>query len=206
MFSNDSLKYLYLRKVQEVEQRIATRNYYNFMMAAGLLRHLFFDDPSLVEIVRREHCIQIRFEILVATDDASMMWFGAYFTGRQLDPEGVGEMFTRELVAIDRLIATPFVSVDESNVFTVKEILDFCAYVRGGVHDDEPTPKQSLLFADASGVFTGHWDLMTSVREIARIILRGLRPLTMTVYSELVARNEAAERAQQGGRKGDKSS
>ena len=129
MLSVTFLKQLFLRKAQEIQQRIrATPNYYNYMMAAGLIRHLFFDDPSLVEKVRSEYGIPIRFEILVSTPDASMAWFGPSmrFYVLRLDPEGAGDMFKREFVSFDELIAQPFVKVQE-HCFTVKEILDFCA-------------------------------------------------------------------------------
>lgn len=69
--------------------------------------------------------------------------------------------------------------------YTVKDFLDACAHIMGGVHVGNPTPKEAEILRFSWGP-DGHSPVSIHVmKEIAAVVLAGLQPLTDAVAAQL---------------------
>jgi hypothetical protein len=79
----------------------------------------------------------------------------------------------------------------EEHEFTVKEILESCAYARGGVHLHSPSARDTALFlTDAVGFF-GTPMTIAMINQIVNVILKGLQPLTDALTVEFEQKKAA---------------
>ncbi len=63
MIPLEYLKYLYLRKVDDVRQRVAADDHYDIIMASAILRHLLFDDLPLIHRANSDLRLKLTFAI-----------------------------------------------------------------------------------------------------------------------------------------------
>jgi hypothetical protein len=183
MSTPEYVKYFYLRKIDEVRGRATTGDYYDLIMASGLLRHLLFEAAPLMHLANRDLQLKLTFTIcktmpLPAEIPKPVMFYPG------LDPSAWPEWPT-ETVNLNQLLAAFCITVKGED-FTVQDILESCAHARGGIHMRQPKERDELLFGlDAALNLFGHQMTSLALRDIIRVIDGGLEPLTEAVAAQL---------------------
>lgn len=190
MNTPEYVKYFYLRKVDEVRARAAADDYYHLIMASGLLRHLLLEDFPLIHKANKDLRLKIRFEIWPTPPFPESSPKPKLFYA-QLDPHG-DKTFRVDSVKVDGLLATHCLSIDGIDL-TVKDVLESCAYARGGVHLHTPNEIDMALFEIDGARIHGIPMTMSVLRDIINIVLKGLQPLTDAVTKQLGFESEPQE-------------
>jgi hypothetical protein len=185
-------QWLYLNKVEEVRQRVATNDYYNIVMATGLVRHLLLEDFALADKVNRHfpQRAKLKFEVMpgrIGDDDEILKHTMLAFRNIEPSPDCPPDsVFKPKKMSRDELLSTCII-VFQGKRITVKNVLDAYAYARGGVHlNDRPGELEEALFElDSLVVYEGQPASVKMLKEIINVILAGLQPLTDAVLAEL---------------------
>ncbi len=175
------IRYFCLRKIQEVEQRAASGDYYDTIMAAGLMRHLLIDDVPLIHRANRD--LRFKFRYTIARTEGHYEPGPSNCDVRGIDPGSPPYIYPIEVVREAELLSAYCMTISDER-FTVKDILESCAYVRGGVHIHESlTWRDELLFS----IDFHRASLMGTtgvMRGIIKVVLEGIRPLTNAIAAE----------------------
>jgi hypothetical protein len=185
-------QWLYLNKVEEVRQRVAADNYYDLVMATGLVRHLLLEQFALADKANRHlpNREKLKFEVLrgkIGRASPVPIALGIH----RIEPfpdEPPDSPIKTKIISRDELLST-CVIISQGKEITVKDVLEAYTYARGGVHlNDTPNEtEQALLDLDASILYLGQPPSVKFLKEIINVILAGLRPLTDAVKAEFEA-------------------
>jgi hypothetical protein len=180
---------LFLRTLDDLEQRIVATDEYEVLLAAALLRKLLLDSHPLVDQVNAAHRLKLRFRINGPTAYEEMILRdGAVFLSLEdaIDPEldhPPGLMSPIEATR-DQLLARRVMVLNGESI-TVHHLIDHLAHIEGAVHKSDPREQRELVLSQAAReLFIG--GLPAGVRQIqaiARVVLRGLQPLRNALRS-----------------------
>ena len=175
-------RYFYLRKVKEAEQRAQFGDYYDLIMAAGLIRHLLLEDAPLIHKANKDLRIKLRFTI--ARTEGHHVPGPQNIDVRGIDPDPPCP-YPIETVSAKNLLSA-YCMTSGVERFTVKDILESCAYARGGVHLNSSLAWRDILLFSIDG-YEPLASTPSLLRGIIKVIVRGLRPLTDTIEEEFAA-------------------
>jgi hypothetical protein len=174
---------LFLRTLDDLEKRTKVTDEYEVLLAAALLRKLLLDSPPLVDQVNATHRLKLRFRINGPTAYEEMIVSdGAVFFSVEdaIDPEldhPPGLMAPINATR-DQLLARRVMVVNGEQV-TIHHLIDQLAHIEGAVHRSDPRERRQCVLNEAARqLFIG--GLPAGIRQIqavARVVLRGLRPL-----------------------------
>jgi hypothetical protein len=175
---------LFLLTLSDLEARCSAETHeYDVMGIALLLRKLLLDADCLVDQVNRERRLKIRYVINdrpMPTEPIPLMW--SMQDG--FDPETAFRSFPKEVKKAD-LLARPVLAVNEFPI-AVKDVIRYVAHVKGAVHAGEPKNDQErALIHMATAMQIGGFDPgVRSLLAIARVVLKGLRPLRELIEAD----------------------
>jgi len=179
-------KRLYCNKVEEVRQRVATRDPYDLIMATGLIRHLLMEEgQSLALRASRDLRHKLSFTV--------RQYVPFPFVGGKiwhllpiiyhLEPEDGAN--APEIVSRRKPFARPSLLFLDHE-YSVGDLLDICANIRGGIHIKMPTEKEDAIdWIDRHLRFGDQTLTMAMLVEIINVILKGLEPLTAAIVAQL---------------------
>ena len=183
-------RYFYHRQVDEVQKREAMGDYYDLMMAAGLLRHLLLDDVPLIHRANREYRFKLKF--LIARTEGHHLPGPENIDIRGVHPGPEPYLYPVESVREKELLSAYCMTAHDER-YTVLDILQSCAYVRGGVHlRDQLSNRDQILFSIdflAPGL-GGTKELLAGIIDV---VLAGLQPLTDAIAKEFKLPENAAD-------------
>ena len=172
---------LFLRTVQDLQQRSTSTDEYELLIAAALLRKLLLDSNPLVDQVNRTRRLPITFRIAMrgpapsGGDAPPILWV----LDSGLDPTSSGgSSFKIADVDRSRFLKRP-VSLYMSEEATVHDLIDYFAHVRGAVHSAAPSKAGDLALKELEAhPWTHGVPLpMEILRSIIRVVLRAMNPL-----------------------------
>ncbi|MEA3376603.1 MAG: hypothetical protein U9R72_10475 [Chloroflexota bacterium] len=183
---------LFLRTLDDIEQRLYSQDSYELLGVSALLRKLLFDDFPLVDRVNRKHRLKIRFQ--VACED-----YEQYV--KDLEEIGVPEPMLYIAPEIDLSPRPPrmltkdqfygtVVFAIEGRRYAVNDIVTLLANVMGGVHAGEPrNDDEKAIFPVMNddrylSEFGSHPGPLYLLRSIGRVVLRALQPLRERVEED----------------------
>jgi hypothetical protein len=182
--------------MEDLESRLSSGTEYDLIIAAGLVRKLLVDSPSLTDHVNRQHRLKLTFP-------ANWMknLVGAKSTSGSLDifdrdraieeaeasliihpdwsqrKEHLALLRGMNEISLDKFLAAVVFTINRHNV-SVLELTKYLANYRGGVHFNKPQMGVELARWDDE-VF-GDLDIDLVARAflpVARVALKGLTPL-----------------------------
>lgn len=171
---------LFLRTVNDLDERVAAIAHYDALMSAALLRKLLLDGTPLVHQVNRTYRLNLRFRISgvsqfeqMLLDSDPMFWS----IEDALDPDS-GLPGPVVEATLDQFLARNVMRFEGRSV-TVRDVIDQLSNVDGGVHKGEPREDQQKVLAAAATFYSnrGLPGVVNQVRLIGRLASRGLRPL-----------------------------
>jgi hypothetical protein len=178
---------LFLHTLDDLEQKLASADEYDVLMAAALLRKLLVDGGRLVDQVNHDHHLKLRYRISdvspiekIQLEDGPVMWS----IGDALDPRS--RLAYKPYDATLAQFMKRQIMYFQGHPITVGNVIDQLANVEGAVHRGEPdTARRKAI--QVLGKFYNHDGLPGVVRQvklIGRITVEGLNPLRERVAAE----------------------
>jgi hypothetical protein len=178
---------LFLRTLDDLEQRTLTNDEYEILMSALLLRKLLLDGTPLIDRVNTIQRLKIRFPMNGESpyERAVHELKPTYWSLEDgIDPNvnqppGLSAPIS---ATRDQLLARRVMFVRGSWV-TVRDLIDQLAHIEGAVHCSKPEDeREELLQEVARQVYVGGLPAgIRQVRSIGRVVLHGLAPLRRAV-------------------------
>ena len=171
---------LFLRTLEDIENRIESNDSYEVLGLSGLIRKLFFDDNPLVDQVNRTYRRKIKF-VITAFDPTffeTMLSTETIFYFEDVDPEIPFPNQPIIEISRDQFFSTRVLIV-ESKTYSIREIILFEANVMGGIHAGTPKTEEEKTLASINGFCVGG-NTRVPTRQllgIGRIIIKALSPL-----------------------------
>jgi len=172
---------LFVDTCHELEQRLVENTPHSILRTSLPLRQLILDDSPLVLQLRRTHrAVPVEFTVDVSAIDWDTVGFPApdveFLLDQALGP--LPPMFKRITLDLERFLKLRFARV-EQKTFTVKEVIEFMAYVEGGIHlGRAPDDEQKRLEEIGKFFQLDNLSLVyVAMRGIATAALRAMRPM-----------------------------
>ena len=170
---------LFLARCKQIETAMMSSNEIELLDLSAHLRQLLIDDTSPLHKVNRERRFKLKFVVgefrqrpdshtrILSLEDG-------------VDPETRPPGSPRKQVSLGGFLGHTILYL-QGQPRSVGDVIKFAAHVAGGVHQAAPKDKQKLIEDYSSQVSIG--GLPGAIRQlqaIARVALRGLRPLIET--------------------------
>lgn len=180
---------LFIRTLEDLEQCIASKDSYEILQIAGLLRKLLLDKHSLVDQVNARRRLKIRFEVgradandILDIDPQPDFWT----SGDSIDP-ATCKFSNRKPVIVTRqkFYSIPVMMINNQK-FTVKDVILHAAHVQGAIHAGEAqSPKDEALIEVSGSIFIkGLSSVLQPLLPIGKIVLNALVPLRKQIITE----------------------
>jgi hypothetical protein len=171
---------LFLARCKQIETAMATTNEIELLDLSAYLRQLLIDETSPLHQLNRERRLKLKFVVgqfrqqpdghtqILSLEDG-------------VDPEIRRQGSPRKEVSLGGFLDHTIVYL-QGQPRSVGDVIKFAANVAGGVHQATPRNKQKLIHQYSSQFSIG--GLPGAIRQlqaIARVALRGLRPLIEAV-------------------------
>jgi hypothetical protein len=171
-----------IRSLVELQQRIAKADRIHLLEASAILRRLLLDAHPLVSRVNRKYRLRLSYPTVVNTP-ASVPEAAASYGYLNLAPLVSPKGSVVEL-SLDVFLSQPVV-VGESS-YSVRDVIDFCANTKGGVHFDDPKSSTSKELLELDGVHLPELidASLHAIADLSWCIVQGLRPLVMKIEAE----------------------
>lgn len=172
-------KQLFVKTLDDIEKRLTSRDEYEILLIAGLLRKLLLDGDSLINQVITTEKLKIEFVVndksAPTTPPIPVFW--SIEDG--IDPETSPPFLINPIkVNKENLLKRPVIQCD-GKIVTVKDLIRHMAHVEGAVHPGLPKTDEEKILKEL-GQTLGIGGLPAGIRllkAIARIVLKGLEPL-----------------------------
>lgn len=126
----------FVHTMWDLEEHLSKRTPYAFIRSAGLLRHLFLDNPRLIDAANRRLKLRLRMKILdTGAWVSSQADDGSCYLGHHIiassDPTIEDEFISN--LTIPKFLKTPMFRW-ETTEYSVKDVIRLASHVQGGVH------------------------------------------------------------------------
>lgn len=171
---------LFLHTLHDLEDRTGTTDEYKVLMSAALLRKLLLDADRLVDRVNRSYKLDLRFRVSSVSPFEQMVYDNNplfWIIEDALDPElfpASPPLYAKR----DQFLARRVMCFQGSWI-TVRDVIHQLANIEGAVHAGKAKEQRQIAFQEAEKFYSrGHLPgVISQVRTIGRIVVRGLRPL-----------------------------
>jgi hypothetical protein len=172
---------LFLARCTQVEQFMHSNNEIEILDLSARLRQLLLDEAPLVHEVNRDRRVKLSFIVGdFAQQPDAYTWYLSLEDG--LDPDTRPPDKPRKTVNFEGFLSHKILYV-KGHAHSVRDVIKLAANVSGGVHRTKnPDEKQKLVAAFGASFSIG--GLPAAIRQlqaIARVTIRGLRPLIKAV-------------------------
>jgi len=178
---------LYLKTLDDLNNRIVSRDPYEILGASALIRKLFFDDHPLVEQVNQHYKLKFVFNVcFLPAWPPGVPEPNIYCIQDGLDPDTSGQGWPTHQLGRDQFFKI-IVLVIDGKKYTIKDVVLFEANIMGGVHAGTPkSEKDKILKTLNDQLFiNGYATSLRQLKAIGRVIIKALVPLTQHVKSKL---------------------
>jgi hypothetical protein len=167
---------LFLARCRQIETAMVSTNEIELLDLSAHLRQLLIDDTSPLHHVNRDRRLKLKFVVgefrqrpdshtrILSLEDG-------------IDPETRPPGSPQKEVSLGGFLDHTILYL-KGQPRSVGDVIKFAAHVAGGVHQATPSDRQRLIYAYSSQISIG--GLPGAIRQlqaIARVALRGLRPL-----------------------------
>ncbi|MEV1290038.1 hypothetical protein [Micromonospora sp. NPDC049679] len=178
---------LFSYTLRDLERRTAATDEYDVLMSTALLRKLLLDQARLMDQVNRRYRLELRFRISGVSPLEESIWANNpmfWSIEDALDPESPFAYAPYDATR-DQFLARRLMRFGGSWI-TVRDVIDQLANIEGAVHIGKAKHERHTAL-QAAGKFYSRDQLpgvVSQLRLIGRITVRGLRPLHDAVVAE----------------------
>lgn len=179
---------LFLRTLEDMENKLSSRDAYELLGLAALLRKLLFDENSLLDVANRPYRQKITF--VVGNDRApepKRLTTGSFWSQQDsLDPNTAPPHIT-PIALSRRNFANKVILVTKDNEHTIKEVIRYVAHVVGAVHVGKPkgNKEAELQKLDQLNNLGGHSMVVRQLMSISRVVLNSLKPVRDCILADV---------------------
>jgi hypothetical protein len=168
----------FLNTVDDLRSRLAAADQYSLIRAAALLRQLFLDGRTLIHAVNSDRIerIQLSFTVIPLWEPPpgivpSWSSTNVYPVGYSKQ-SGLWKTFDS-----DRFLSVKCLSYG-TNSFSIKQVIIYCANVKGGIHVGKPDGIQKVMVTlDELARIDGLEASLDAIRGIGAAVLAAIEPL-----------------------------
>ncbi len=178
---------LYLKTLNDLNNRIISHDPYEILGVSALIRKLFLDDHPLVDQVNREHKLKFVFKVCLPSSNLfGMPGLEVYTIQDGLDPDTSRPGKPTSQLGRDHFFRI-IVLVINGEKYTIKDVILFEANIMGGVHADAPKLEKEKILKTLNDELSigGYASSLRQLQAIARVVIKALAPLTLSVKSKL---------------------
>lgn len=175
---------LFLRTLEDIENKMKSQDGYEIFMISGLLRKLLVDSNSLIDQVNESH-LKITFIVndrKLPDGDSSLMF---YSMEDGFDPDtSVPHLSHPIQVNRDQLLKKQIMIIN-GEIITVLDLIKFLSHVQGGIHAGKPKGSKEVVLSEIQKSL-GIGGLPAGIRtilSISRVVTKGLEPLRESIKS-----------------------
>jgi hypothetical protein len=170
---------LFLSVINELRSRIAAADEYSLIKASALVRQLVLEERPLVSVANKSLGLKFSFRVAPFKDDDFQINRNATWLFRDIFPRGTSPAapIWQTVNRDDFLRAKCLAYLPDR--FSVREVVKFCAHVKGGVHHGEPKDRLDVLMneIDENSRVQGIGLAVKSIQGIGDALLDGIKPL-----------------------------
>ncbi|MFC1918844.1 hypothetical protein ACFLWW_02580 [Chloroflexota bacterium] len=176
---------LFIRTIQDLDEKLRSTDEYEKLMIAGLLRKLLLDDSPLVNQVNRHIRLRIRFTVNdceLFTSETGLVLHsvaGILYPDPRLNNNPIE-------VTVAKLLTTPIIMYGD-NTLTIKDIIKHGANVQGAIHLGMATEEKDKALKELADLVSiqGLPIVFNLLHEIGMIVRVGLEPLVLAAKSRV---------------------
>ena len=182
--------HLFLKAAEEIDEAASSNDPYRILRASALLRQLLLDNNRLIDVVNRPYKLKIGFMIADSWGSAHtklvMELKPAFYSILDgLDPDTA--IVKRDVIEIgrDQFLSHNVLFCAGSHI-SVRDCIDHCANVMGGVHFGEAKSDSQKTLSGLQNIQIG--GTYVSIRQlvpILRIVSKAIQPLRKKVEGAL---------------------
>jgi hypothetical protein len=173
---------LFVHTVNEIGEVIETPTNYSILRSSALLRQLLVDGNRLVDVANREPKLKMTYVIADSWETPYVKFVlesGAVFYAvlDGLSPETAAIKAPIRELSRDQFLSHRVV-LTKGKYITVRDIIDHCANVMGGVHFGSPKDESQVSLSELQSFMVGGAQIGTrQLLPILRIVHNALQPL-----------------------------
>lgn len=171
---------LFLRTLQDLQDRIISDDPYVILGASALLRKLFLDHSTLVDSVNRVDHLRLRFRVMPTVVAPPGVPRPNFFSAQDgIDPDTSPPLLDQPVELTRAQFFSMVVLVVEGHEYTIADVIKFEANVMGAVHAGSPLDDKERALEEINQRFSfvGYAASLRQVQAIGRVVLRTLGPL-----------------------------
>lgn len=179
-------EFLFLNTFLDLQEKVSNPGKYNLLKASGLLRQMLIDGTPVVHIINRELRFPISFPVVI--DNKPIPVAGSTYQLTNISPIFNSEDELKQ-VNLDQFLSTTVLQ-DESNSYSIKDIIKTCANVKGGIHLGKPESEKEFSLEDIDSEFSLFFidTSLILISDIGWAYLKAVRPLIDEILNKY--RNE----------------
>jgi len=169
---------LFIRSLEDLENRLKSQDEYEILMIAGLLRKLLLDESPLIDQVNRRRRQKIKFTVNdypVPSEEKNLMFWSV----EDVFYPKTGSLFYKPIEVTKAQLLSRTVMIYDSHSISVRELIKHVAHIQGAVHSGMPKTNKEEAMKKLAEMF-GIGGLPAGLRllcVICRVIIEGLEPL-----------------------------
>lgn len=178
----NDIEILFLRTLDDLEDRIKSHDPYEILGISALIRKLLLDSYPLVDQVNRNYKLKICFETVYSGSD-QLEWMEKMGMHPLLwiIPDGLDVAppeLPRNIINRQRFLSTTVLAV-RGKRYSIRDIVLFEANVMGGVHAGSPKDEKQRVIAQINETLTveGYRASLKLLKSIGRVVLEALKSL-----------------------------
>lgn len=169
----------FMRSLIELQARILQADRVNLLEASAILRRLLMDAHPLVNRVNRNYKLRLRYPAAIIAELPSSDPVAAYqyinLSPPQLQNGSIAEY------SLDEFLALTVITGNRS--YSVRDVIDYCANTKGGVHFDDP---RSIASAELLELDTFHFPefidaSLHAIADFSWCVIQAMRPLAIQI-------------------------
>lgn len=175
---------LFLRTLQDIEERSKSLDPYTILGISALIRKLFLEKHALVDSVNQHYREKLTFKVSVGmppdpkTFPPGSFWSQQDSVDPDTSPPGVPTLELGRKEFFQHIVI-----VTSGHAHTLKEVIRYVAHVAGAVHIGSPESAKEQALHDVDKLFLlgGHSMAIRQLLAVSRVILKALQPLRQAV-------------------------
>ena len=180
----DNYERFFIETIIDIIEKLRNDRKYDTIKASGLLRHLLLDKEPLVYKINKKYKVKLEFEVIEYKEKIPIE-NDLELHIRNLDSNNFPGAKTVK-TSLKELLSINCINYKGTEI-TVKELIKYCAHIKGGIHTGKPEDKidETLIAIDDKVKMLEEESSIILLKGIIQIILKGLKPLVRKISANI---------------------
>jgi hypothetical protein len=177
---------LYLKTIDDLNNRISSNDPFDILSASGIIRELFLDDQPLVDLANEQYKSNFTFDVCLSSPDPPGFPAPVVFSIQEgLDPDTSESGKLTFKLAREQFLKVVLMVVG-GRTYSIKDVVLSGATIMGAVHSGSAkSEKEKVLKAVNDQMpIGGYASSLRQLQAIGRVIIKALTPLTLHIQNK----------------------